>query len=200
MKYQRVLLDSLLSFRNHISLNKKISRAIGVMHKTKYFDDKRILTTMYYSIIYPFLIYAIPIWGWEAEVYMNNILVLQKSTVRIITGNGRTFNLGVLAPRSLLFLQTSILKIHDIFKLQTAKFVFNCLNKTSSHGYYAYNNNNFNMYATRNKLLFKPMHVWKQLISSCIIIEIISVTCIYKTCKNDKLWSKINQICRGMYL
>ena len=89
---------------------------------------------------------------------MNNIIVLQKSTVRIITRNGRDFNLGALALSSPLFLQTSILKIHDIFKLQTAKFVFNCLNKTSPtnfHGYYAYNTDNFNTSSTRNKLFFK---------------------------------------------
>ena len=82
------------------------------------------------------MVYAISIWGRSADVYMNNILVLHKSTVRIITRN----NLGTLAPSSPLFLQTSILKIHDIFKLQTCKFVFNCLNKTSPtnfHGYYS---------------------------------------------------------------
>ena len=161
VKYLGVLLDSSLSFRYHISaLNKKISRAIGVMHKIKYFVDKRILTTLYYSLIYPFLIYAIPIWGKAAEVYMNNILVLQKSAVRIITGNGRNFNLGVLAPSSPLFLQTNILKIHDIFKLQTAKFVFNCLNKISPanfHEYFVLNTNKYNTYATRNELLIKPL-------------------------------------------
>ena len=62
VKYLGVLMDSSLSFRHHISsLNKEISRAIGVMHKIKYFVEKRILTSLYYSIIYPFFIYAIPI-------------------------------------------------------------------------------------------------------------------------------------------
>ena len=105
------------------------------------------------------MIYAIPIWGKAAEVYMNNILVLQKSVVRIITRNGRNFNLGALAPSSPLFSQTNILKIHDIFKLQTSKFVLNCLNKislTNFHGYYVCNINKYNTFATRNKLLIKP--------------------------------------------
>ena len=134
VKYVGVLLDSSRSFRHHISsLNKKISGAIGVMYKIKYFVDKHILTTLYYSLIYPFLIHAIPIWGKVAEVYMKNILVLEKSVVRIITRNGRNFNLGALAPSSPLFPQTNILKIHDIFQLQTAKFVLNCLNKNKSY-------------------------------------------------------------------
>ena len=43
VKYLGVLQDSTLSFRHHIStLNKKISRPIGVMHKIKYFVDEQI--------------------------------------------------------------------------------------------------------------------------------------------------------------
>ena len=71
------------------------------MHKIKYFVDKRIITTLYYSLpIYRFLIYAIPKWGRAAEVYLNDILDLQKSTVRNISRTGRNFNLGALAPNN----------------------------------------------------------------------------------------------------
>ena len=93
------------------------------MHKIKYFVDELILTTLYYSLIYPFLIYATPIWGKAAEVYMNNILVLQKCVVRIITRNGRNFHLGALAPSSPLFSKTNVLKVHDIFKLLSLSLI-----------------------------------------------------------------------------
>ena len=72
------------------------------MHKKQIFVDKPILTTLYYSIVYPFLIYAILIWGRAAEIYLN-IIVLQKSAVRIKTRNGRIVNLGALAPISSIF-------------------------------------------------------------------------------------------------
>ena len=62
VKYLGVLFDSKLSFCHHISsIKKKISRAIGIMHKMKSYVSKNVLTCLYYSLIYPFLIYAIPI-------------------------------------------------------------------------------------------------------------------------------------------
>ena len=64
VKYLGVLLDSKLSFCHHISsIIKKISRAIGIMRKMKRYVSKNVLTCLYYSLVYPFLIYAIPIQG-----------------------------------------------------------------------------------------------------------------------------------------
>ena len=37
------------------------------------------------SLVYPFLIYAIPIWGVACENIINPLYVLQKRVVRIIT-------------------------------------------------------------------------------------------------------------------
>ena len=88
VKYLGVLLDSKLSFCHHISsIKKKISRAIGIMHKMKSYVSKNVLTCLHYSLVYPFLIYAIPIWGVACEKYINPLFVLQKRAVRIITHN-----------------------------------------------------------------------------------------------------------------
>ena len=64
VKYLGVLIDSKLTFQFHITgVTKKVSRAIGLMYKLRHCVCKKIIISIYYSLIYPFLIYAIPIWG-----------------------------------------------------------------------------------------------------------------------------------------
>ena len=64
VKYLGVLIDSQLTFKYHIDeLNKKVSRAIGILYKLRYFVTSIILCDVYYAIIYPFLLYGIMIWG-----------------------------------------------------------------------------------------------------------------------------------------
>ena len=86
MKINGVTLDSQLSFKFHIEeLTKKISRGIGLLYKLRPFVTTKILTNVYYAIIYPFLLYGIVIWGAASKNLLNPILVLQKKIVRLPT-------------------------------------------------------------------------------------------------------------------
>ena len=63
MKYHMlniwVLIDSQLTFKYHIGeLNKKVSRAIGILYNLRAFVTMKILSNVYYAIIYPFLLYG----------------------------------------------------------------------------------------------------------------------------------------------
>ena len=140
VKYLGVLLDSKLSFCHHTSIKKKISRAIGIMNKIKSFVSRNVLTCLYYSLVYPFLIYAIPIWGVACENIINPLYILQKRAVRIIIHNNGYIGLvGPLAHSDPLFHETGLLNIYNIFEFQISKFVFSCLNFTSPpqfHDYY----------------------------------------------------------------
>ena len=63
-KYLGVTLDAQLSFKYHIDeLTKKISRGIGLVYKLQPFVTTKILTNVYYVIIYPCLLYGITIWA-----------------------------------------------------------------------------------------------------------------------------------------
>ena len=56
VKYLGILIDSKLTFKNHIEeLNKKVARAVGVLYKLRPYVTTKILTSVYYAIIYPFL-------------------------------------------------------------------------------------------------------------------------------------------------
>ena len=136
VKYLGVLIDSRLSFQFHITgVTKKVSRAIGLMYKLRHFVSKKIIISIYYSLIYPFLIYAIPIWGSADNIYIKPLLTLQKKIVRLLIFNDNYHNpSGSLAHTPPLFYELNILVIQDIFKIQTAKYVYKCLhNLNLSH-------------------------------------------------------------------
>ena len=64
VKYLGILIDSQLTFKQHISeLNKKIARAIGILYKIRPFVSISILLNVYHAIIYPLLLYGISVWG-----------------------------------------------------------------------------------------------------------------------------------------
>ena len=53
------LIDSHLSFKYHIDqLTKKISRGISILYKFRHYVTTKILTNVYYAIIYPFLLWS----------------------------------------------------------------------------------------------------------------------------------------------
>ena len=58
IKYFGVLMDSTLSWKFHISNISKMSRSIGIMYKLRPFLPLKIMKNVYYSLIYPHIIYA----------------------------------------------------------------------------------------------------------------------------------------------
>ena len=72
IKYLGVIIDHKLNWIEHISYVKnKISNVIGILYKARQFLEKRDLLNLYYSYIYPYLIYCIEIWGCAAKSHCN---------------------------------------------------------------------------------------------------------------------------------
>ena len=129
IKYLGIIIDSQLNWKKHIlTLSKKNSRCIGIMCKLRQFMNTNMLKNIYYSLFYSHLVYAIPVWGSACIGEINIILVLQKIALRIITHNDHFPSVpGPLHPSDPLFYKLEILKVHNVFKLQVSKFIFNCL-------------------------------------------------------------------------
>ena len=123
----------IINWKHHVlSISKKVSRCIGIMCKLRQFVNSNMLKNIYYSLLYPHLVYAIQVWGSACANEMNKILVLQKRALRIITYNDALPLVpGPLLPTDPLFYKMDILKVNDIFKLQVAKFIIDCLQLTS---------------------------------------------------------------------
>ena len=77
IKYLGVIIDSRLNWKNHIlAVSKKISRCI--LCKLRQFVNMKMLKSIYYSLLYSHLVYAIQVWGSACSTEINKILVLQK--------------------------------------------------------------------------------------------------------------------------
>ena len=84
VKYLGVIIDSQLTFTKHIAnVTKKVSRVAGLMHRIRGSIDNNTLRMIYYSLIYPHLLYGIPIWGNADNIHINPLLLLQKRAVRL---------------------------------------------------------------------------------------------------------------------
>ena len=115
VKYLGVLIDSQLTFKYHIEeMNKKVSRAIGVLYKLRPFVTSKIVTNVYYAMIYPFLLYGIVVWGNAGKTLLTPLHVMQKKFVRMATYNDSPPTSGPLS-HTPLFFKLKILNIFDIY-------------------------------------------------------------------------------------
>ena len=67
-----------------------------------------ILVDLYYRFVYPYLLYCNLVWGGCVQAHINDLLLIQKKIVRLIT------NQHYLAHTNPLFYRTRILKVSDI--------------------------------------------------------------------------------------
>ncbi len=114
-----VLIDQTLSWKTHIqSVCNKISKSVGIIGKIKSLVHQKCLLTLYYSLIYPYLIYCNVIWGATYPTHLHKLYILQKKFCRIATNSNQT------EPSAPLFNQLNILSIFNINIYQTCIFIY----------------------------------------------------------------------------
>ena len=79
------MIDSNLSWKYHIeSICHKISKSIGIIAKIRHYVPRRVLLSVYNSLIVPYLTYSICGWGNCALTFQRKIVTLQKRALRLI--------------------------------------------------------------------------------------------------------------------
>ena len=86
------------------------------------------LIKLYYSLIFPHLIYGIESWGYSSILSTKPLITLQKRAVRLITFKDKRQTDYSLPASNPLFKNLKILKFPDIATLYISRFVFRCLN------------------------------------------------------------------------
>ena len=85
-KFLGVIIDNKLRWSDHINyIKNKIAKSIGIINKTRNFLSKNTLTNLYYTFIYPYLIYCTEIWGNTNDIHLDPLIKIQKKSLRVIT-------------------------------------------------------------------------------------------------------------------
>ena len=70
-KFLRVIIDNKLKWNDHIAYAKsKISKTIGLFYKMCQYLGRKALVNLYYSLVFPYLIYCNEIWGNASSVHL----------------------------------------------------------------------------------------------------------------------------------
>ena len=78
-KFFGVIIDHKLNWSDHIlCIKNKISKSIGIINKIRNRLDRNTLRNLYFTFIYPYLIYCIEIWGNTNDTHLNPIVKIKK--------------------------------------------------------------------------------------------------------------------------
>ena len=83
IKYLGVMLDETVSFKYHIAyVCSRMSRNLGIISKLRYYLTLSQLKQIYYSLIHPYISYAILAWGSTYKTYIQKVHTKQNHAIR----------------------------------------------------------------------------------------------------------------------
>ena len=178
IKYLGVLLDETMSFNQHISyICTRIARNNGIISKLRHYLTFLQMKQIYYSLIYPYISYAILAWGSAYKTHLDRIQTKQNHSARLIFF-ATTYGEHTESALPLLNL-LDVLTVHNVYRFEILKFTYlwhkGLLPKLFSNYFqYARNVHNYNTrYASRQNLYVKKVrtNTGKQTIgyAACII-------------------------------
>lgn len=145
MKKVGVIIDECLTWNKQVV--KRITRASGIIAKTRYFLNRNTLKLMYYALVYPYLTYGNLVWGNTYKSQLQKLLNIQKKIIRLMTFK------SYFEHTEPLFKELSILNIFKINDNLTAIFMFryyHLQNLPEVFENYFVTNNQIHQYNTRN--------------------------------------------------
>ncbi len=85
-KFLGVIIDDKLKWKEHITyIKNKISKSFGILYKTRQYLDKSTMRNLYYTFVYPYIIYCVEVWGNACSSYLEPLILAQKQCIRVIT-------------------------------------------------------------------------------------------------------------------
>lgn len=180
-KFLGVFIDEKLKWKSHITyVKKKICKNIGVLSNVRFYLNYKALKILYCSLILPYFMYCLEVWGNCYSTHLSPLVILQKKAIRII---------NKVSPRehtTTLFQKSGLLKLKDLIALQTLvvmhKAKHNLLPRELQKLFA------LNSETSRRKLDFKPRHTRTTLKEKCLsvigVIQWNSLETVQKCCSN----------------
>jgi hypothetical protein len=169
-------LDEKLQWSKHINTcHTKLISALYIITKMKDLLPLNTLKTLYYTLVYPHLNYGIILWGSAYQVHMNKLSLIQKKIIRAVS------NVGHYEHTQPLFVQLDILKLDDMYEIETLKFMHQYVNgelPSSLHNIFV-NTSTVHNYDTRQSRHIRPFHPRTNLSLKSLL------------CNGPKLWNNL---------
>ena len=166
-KFLGVTIDDKLNWSYHIkTIRNKIAKGIGVIYKARRLLNKKTLTTLYYSFIYPYLHYGIIAWGNTYKSYLDPLVKLQKRAIRIISSSRRD------AHTEPIFKELKLMNLSNVYVMNVLMFMYKYkhgflpvvfgdmfISNSSIHGHYTRQSNNFHSPYWRLEIVRRSIRV-----------------------------------------
>ena len=190
-KFLGVFIDEHLTWDHHIAhCRKKISKGIYALNMSKHVLHQKHMKILYYSLIHPYILYGLRLWGNAIRKHLSKLEIMQKKAIRAIVG--ARYN----APSSPIFKHLNILKLTDMYEVQLKLFMYGFVNKTIPApllNIYEYHGDIHN-HATRHSTDPKPPKVNSELMRRSFLY---TGPCLWLTLDDHIKSSKSKQICKN---
>ena len=123
IQYLGVLLDETMLFNHHISsIYTRIARSNGIISKQRHYLTFLQMKQIYYSLIYPYISYAILAWESPYKTHIDKIQIKQNHSARLnffATAHGEHTE-SALPLLKLL----DVLTVHNVYRFEILKFTY----------------------------------------------------------------------------
>ena len=146
-KFLRLIIDDKLKWHEHIQqVTHKIARSVGILYKIRHYLNKQTLLNMYYTFVFPYLIYGVEMWGSASLNHINPLKKIKKKCVRTITFS------EYLAPSEPIFQSLNVLNFEKLVvqRISLLMFKYTHGNVPVSVSQLFRTNNEYHNYNTRN--------------------------------------------------
>ena len=144
-------MDENLTWTKHIQyICTKIAQNIGIITKAWKILNTKIVLMLYYCFIYPYINYAITVWGTANVTVLDPLIKLQKKAVRLVS------NVSKYTHTAPLFSKNAILTVNSLYIINVGSFMHSFLNGKLSKTFNSMFKINYNVhsYGTRQAALF----------------------------------------------
>ena len=125
-KFLGLVIDEHLIWKEQVAeCSRKIRLNIFVMKELSRYLKLKDRVNLYYTLIYPHLIYGLEVWGRTAPTHLNRILIDQKYAIRTI------HRVPILTPSQPLFQSSAIFQIHLLLELKLYQLIHNIIHNPS---------------------------------------------------------------------
>jgi len=177
-KFLGIYIDKHFSWHEQTyHVRNKIKNGIYALKLCSRYLSKNVLRTLYYSLIQPYLLYGVLLWGSALQKYTRGITILQKKAIRLVAKANYNAHTDPLY-KSLL-----IPKFNDIYRIQLGRLIYSFHNRIIPKSLH-------NMFLLNRKVHEYNTRQYREIHCEPIKTNLVLKSFLYKA---PDLWSSLPQ-------